>query len=132
MNALPRQNAQGFSLIELVAAMAIFSMCVLACLELYSVSLRSAGDSVAYTQAVFLAQGAMEETLSDDYLIAGTDSGDFGANYPNHAWEVEIKETEQKGLMEVDLVVKWTARGKEKSYALITRCADRDVSEVLP
>ena len=127
-----RNRRKGFSLIELVAAMAIFSMSVLACLELYSISLQSAGDSVAYTQAVFLAQGVMEETMAESYLTAGSDSGEFGPNYPEHAWEMVIEETDETGLMDLELTVRWTVRGRAKSYILVTRHADRDVSEALP
>lgn len=107
--------------------MAIFSMGVLACLELYSLSLRSAGDSVLYTQAVFLAEGLMEETLADSYLITGTDTGDFGANYTEHTWETEITDTEQTGLSQVTVTVLWTVRGKEKRFALVSLYADRDI-----
>ena len=118
----------GFSLIELVAAMAIFSMGVLACLELYSVSLQSAGDTRLYTQAVFLAQGILEETMADGYLIAGSDSGDFGTNYPQHTWETEIADTEQLGLSEVTATVIWTVRGRERRYTLVSLYADRDIA----
>jgi prepilin-type N-terminal cleavage/methylation domain-containing protein len=124
-----RRARAGFSLVELVAAMAIFSMGVMACLELYSASLRTTTDAVLYTQAVFLAQGLMEETLADGYLIAGSDSGDFGTNYPDHTYEMEIEETEQTGLTQVTLVVQWTVRGKEKNYTLVSLCADRDIVE---
>jgi len=107
--------------------MAIFSMSVLACLELYSVSLRAAGDSVLYTQAVFLAEGLMEETLADSYLIAGLDTGDFGTNYPQHTWETEISDTEQSGLSKISITVLWTVRGKEKQYNLVGLYAERDI-----
>jgi general secretion pathway protein I len=132
MTTRTRKRECGFSLIELMAAMAIFSMSVLACLELYSVSLQSAGDSVAYTQAVFLAQGVMEETMAESYLLAGSNSGEFGPNYPEHAWEMVIEETDETGLMALELTVRWTVRGREKTYILATRYADRDISEALP
>ena len=124
-------ESRGFSLIELVAAMAIFSMGVLSCLELYSLSLRATTDSVLYTQAVFLGEGLMEETMAEGYLLAGTDSGDFGTTYPAHTWDMEISETEQTGLTKVSLTVHWTVRGTEKDYTLVSLCADRDISEPL-
>lgn len=122
-----RHTRHGFSLLELVLAMGIFSMSVLACMELYSVSLQSAGDSVEYTQAVYLAQGLMEETMAESFLIATTDSGDFGDHYPKHSWSMEIKDTEQSGLMEINLIVQWTVRNKEKVYQVVSLCADREI-----
>lgn len=120
---------QGFSLTELVAALAIFSVGVLACVELYTVSFRTTMDALDYTQAVFLAEGLLEETMMDDYLTASTDSGDFGTSYPRHFWDLEIEEMEQEGLLRIHLIVSWTARDVEKSYELTTLHADRSIFE---
>lgn len=121
---------EGFSLIELVASMAIFSIGVLACVELYTVSFRSTSDALDYTQAVFLAEGLLEETMMEDYLTVSSDSGDFGKRYPRHSWELEVEETDQEGLLKIHLVVTWTARDVEKKYELTTLHADRDIVEV--
>ena len=125
----PYDPNQGFSLTELVAALAIFSVGVLACVELYTVSFRTTTDSLDYTQAVFLAEGLLEETMMDDYLTASTDSGDFGQGYPRHFWDLEIVEMEQEGLLRIHLVVTWTARDVQKSYELTTLHADRSIFE---
>lgn len=119
--------ADGFSLTELLAAMAIFSVGVMACVELYSVSLRSSTDALDYSKAVFLAQGLMEETLAEDYLVATSDSGDFGDAFPRHTWEMDIDETDQSSLMKVHVVVRWTERNVEKQYELTSLYADREV-----
>ncbi|MCC6697307.1 MAG: prepilin-type N-terminal cleavage/methylation domain-containing protein [Candidatus Hydrogenedentes bacterium] len=120
---------EGFSLTELVAAMTIFSVGVMACVELYSVSLRSASDSLDYTQAVFLAQRILEDTLAEGALTASIDSGDFGEAYPRHSYEMEIEDADQDGLMLVHVTVMWTARNVEKQYELTTLYADREVLE---
>jgi Tfp pilus assembly protein PilV len=112
----------------MVAAMSIFSIGVMACVELYSISLRSTIDAQDHTQAVLLAQQVMEETLADGYLSATTDSDEFGEEHPRHSWELEITDTEQEGLMQVRVVVTWQARNGEKQYELVTLHADRDVT----
>ncbi len=128
MNARrPNGRTQGFSLTELLAAMTIFSVGVMACVELYSVSLRSSMDALNYSQAVFLAEGLLEETLAEDYLAASTDTGDFGDAFPRHTWELEIDETDQASLMEVHVIVRWTVRDVEKQYELTSLFADREV-----
>lgn len=119
----------GFSLTELVAAMTIFSIGVMACVELYSISLRSTSDSLDYTQAVFLAQQMVEETIAEGMLTASTDSGDFGDAFPRHTYELEIENTDQDGLMMIRVIVLWTARNTEKQYELSTLYADREVLE---
>ena len=121
--------SEGFSLTELVAAMTIFSVGVMACVELYTVSLRSTSDSLDYTKAVFLAQQRLEETLAEGSLTVSMDSGDFGEAYPHHTYEMEIEDADQDGLMMVHITVLWTARGVEKQYELTTLFADREVLE---
>lgn len=123
-----RRPDGGFSLTELVASLAIFSIGVLGCVELYTVSFRTTSDSLDYTRAVILAEGLLEETMMDDYLTASTDSGDFGEYYPRHSWELEIEETDQEGLHRIHLLVVWTARGVEKNYELVTLHAERDIA----
>ncbi len=120
-----RRREQGYSLVELVAALTIFSLGVVSALNLFTTCLRSTSASKGYTHAVLLAQGKMEETLADGTQYAGTDSGDFGDDHSAHSWEMEILDTEQMGLMEVRLVVTWMERGREKEYALTTLAADR-------
>ena len=73
-----RPGSGGFSLIELMAALTIFGVVVLGTLELFTVCLQSTSASVGYTQAMLLAQGQLEETIAEGYVIAGTDGGDFG------------------------------------------------------
>jgi prepilin-type N-terminal cleavage/methylation domain-containing protein len=122
----------GFSLTELVAAMTIFSIGVMACVELYSISLRSTSDSLDYTQAVFLAQQMVEETIAEGLLTASTDSGDFGDAFPRHSYELEIENADQDGLMMIRVIVLWTSRTTEKQYELTTLYADREVLEASP
>jgi type II secretion system protein I len=129
---MKRAETRGFSLTELLAAMAIFATGIMACIELYSVSLRATANTVDYTQAVFLAQSVIEETIADGYLTASTDDGDFGDTYPRHRWERDIEETDQEALMKIHVVVRWTTHTTEKQYALTTYYAGRDVLDVAP
>ena len=110
---------------ELVAALTIFSLGVMGALTLFSTCLRSTADSLSYTQAVLLAQAALEETVAEGDLITGSDSGDFGDAYPRHSWEIEIDDTDQLGLMQMQVTVMWTERGREHEYVLTTLIAER-------
>jgi len=120
-----RRRSEGYSLVEMIAALTIFSLGVLGTMEVFTTCLRSTSSSLGYTQAVFLAQQVLEETIAEGTLYPGDDSGDFGDDYPQHSWTCEIEETDQTGLMEVRVAVTWTERGREKEYALTTLVADR-------
>ncbi len=121
----PLGGPGGYSLLELVAALTIFSLGVVSALTLFTTCLQSTSASLGYTHAVLLAQGLMEETIAEGSLFAGTDSGDFGDGYRGHSWELEIEDTDQTGLMQLSLVVTWTERGREKHYRLSTLVAER-------
>ena len=76
-------------------------------------------------QAVFLAEGILEEQIAEGSYIDSTDNGAFSANYPRHSWEITIEETRQLGLYTIEAVVKWEEKGKEKQYTLTTLAAER-------
>ncbi|MBN2308078.1 MAG: prepilin-type N-terminal cleavage/methylation domain-containing protein [Candidatus Hydrogenedentes bacterium] len=118
----------GYSLVELVAALSIFSIGVVSILTLFTTCLRSTSASMDYTQAVMLAQGALEETIAEGVLLTGADSGDFGDTFPRHAWELEIEEADEPGLLLLTLTVTWEDRGREKEYTLTTLVADKDTT----
>ena len=113
----------GFSLVELVAALVIFSGGVLAVLEVTAVCLRSTAASLGYTQAVHLAQRVIEETVAEGGIEVSSERGDFGESYPRHAWQREIEETDQDDLYQLRVVVTWDERGREKRYPLTTLVA---------
>ncbi len=122
---VPSFRSKGYSLVEMLAALAIFGAGVLAAMELFAVCLQSTSDSLDYTRAVFLAQSLVEETIAEGASFTTSDSGNFGGNFPRHSWELEIEETDSPGLMMVHAVVTWTERGIEKQYELTTLVADR-------
>ncbi len=121
----PRPRTDGFSLVEMMAAMVIFAVGVLAVLEAVTTSLRSTIASVGYTQAVFLAQQRLEEALVATPLSAAADAGDFGAAYPRHTWTREIEELEAERLYRIRVDVAWNERGRDRQFTLTTLAANR-------
>lgn len=122
---LSRRLSGGFSLVEMVAALAIFSISIVATLGIFTVCLRSTGTSVNYTRASFLAQGLMEEMLAEQEFTPGDDSGDFGAALPDATWTRELVETETIGLYEVQVRVIWTEHENQRLFELVTLAAER-------
>ena len=120
-----RCDLKGFSLVEMIAAMAIFGTGVLAMMEVFSMNLHATATSRDYSRAVLLAQGLMEQTLASGELIAGEESGEFAEAFPDATWTCEITDTETIGLYEVRVSVAWPERGKERSFELITLAAER-------
>ena len=66
------------------------------------------------------------ETIAEGTLVEQTDSGDFAPSFPRHGWNLEIRTTEKSGLYELEVVVSWDERGRERKYALNTLVAERE------
>jgi len=116
---------EGFTLVELIAALVIFSVAVVGTLEVFGVCLRSTVANVGHTRAVNLAQGLLEETIAEGYFIADTDDGDCAPEDPEYSWQREIVETETPKLYQIRIVVTWTERGRDKTFSLVTLAMDR-------
>ncbi|MBN1849654.1 MAG: prepilin-type N-terminal cleavage/methylation domain-containing protein [Deltaproteobacteria bacterium] len=84
----PRQD--GFTLLEVIAALSIIAIALTTLLVSQSQSLSLAGEAKFSTTATLLAQHKMAEleTKTAEDLIS--DSGDFGEDFPNYFWEVQV------------------------------------------
>ena len=120
-----RRRSAGFSLVEMISALFIFSVAVVATLEVLTACLRAVGASEGYTRATLLAQGLMEETLAEDLIVAGEESGDFDERFPGAEWVRVVSETETASLYEVQVKVSWPDRGRQREFQLTTLAAER-------
>ena len=119
------RSRAGFSLVEMIAAVTIFSIGVLSVMTIFTACLKSTSASRGHTWAVQLAQQVVEETLAKGEIIEGAESGVFGAAFPVHSWTSAIVETSQEGLYDLEVTVTWQDRGREKHFTLATLVAKR-------
>jgi len=119
------RGLRGFSLVEMVAALTIFSAGVVGVLGVFTACLRSTAASADQTRAAFLAQGLAEDVLATDEFVAGQESGDGGDAFPKATWTREVAETDVSGLYEVLVTVTWPERGGETTFRLTTLVAER-------
>jgi len=119
-------EAKGFSLLEVVVALAIMAGGFLAILQLFSMSIRSVGISEKYLMGTVLAQSKMAELELNDFdLDKDVGEFEFGDGY---RWKVEISpydsalnsEKENIQLSKVKLMVFWNEDGKEYRVNLNT------------
>jgi len=117
-------NRAGFTLIEVVVAMAILGIGLIVIIELFSGGLRLARTSVEYTQAVNYARMKMEEMAVKQTMEEGNEGGEFDSTF---RWQVETKKVDilpvQTGtdykppvdLFQVKVNVFWRSGSKERS-----------------
>ena len=111
MSRRSQGTTDGFSLLEVMVAVAIFFMSVFAILELVSRNLRY----VQNLQRPQIDIGALAAELSlTNSVEEGVESGDFGDLHPNAMWRREIFEVVTNGLFQVDFVV---TEGKGRNLA---------------
>lgn len=79
----------GFTLLEVMVAMAILGISIVVIMELFSAGLKSAKASQDYTKIIMLARQKMDQLTIGRNLAEGVDGGEFeGTPY---RWQTEIK-----------------------------------------
>jgi general secretion pathway protein I len=119
--AIPCAEA-GFTLLEVIIALAILGVSFALAMELLANGVRSARASEDYTQAVLLGRQKMAEMVGATPLKASADSGEFG---PGFRWTSEILPLPQEeelpaSLYQVRVRVTWSGRQGEKALDLYT------------
>ena len=85
------RNEKGFTFLEIMVAVAILSIALIAALRAQSQSLSIAGESIRSTNVVFLAREKMSEFELEGNIQEGKTDGTF-EKHPGYRWEIEVKE----------------------------------------
>ena len=79
---MTQKKASGFTLMEVMIAMAILAIALVAIFQSQSQSISMSTDSRFMTTASLLAQSKMVEVEAASTLDNQTEDGDFGPDYP--------------------------------------------------
>ena len=114
-----RVGKQGFTLLEVMIAVAIIAIACTAILGSQSQSVSLASEAKFYTTATLLAQGKMAEIEIKRGQDLMSDSGDFGEDFPGYSWRLDVQDppsVEPEGisalLKQMDLIVTWGVEGR--------------------
>jgi general secretion pathway protein I len=122
----------GFTLLEVMVALAVLAVGIAAVLELFGGGLRLTTKSSRRTQAVVYAQNVMDHLLAQSTLEDGDDGGQFPGEF---SWRTQVYEIrpdddastlQQKSqnqpeffrLKQINVEVYWSEGVGEQSYAL--------------
>lgn len=116
---IPRPTGRGFTLVEVLVAMAILSIALVAVFQLQSQSVSMSAEARFATSAALLAQGKMTEIETGNVVSGRNQEGDFGHDYPQYSWRVDISDTQLPQFKRIEVTVfnKNLARGG--SYQLV-------------
>ena len=90
---MTQNKANGFTLMEVMIAMAILAIALVAVFQLQSQSISMSTDSRFMTTAALLAQSKMVEVEAGSTLVSHSEDGDFGPDYPQYTWHLEVGDT---------------------------------------
>jgi type II secretion system protein I len=110
----------GFTLLEVMIAMAILAITLVALYQSQSQSVSMASDSRFLTTASLLAQNRMAEIDAVDPRGVASANGDFGDDYPGYTWRLEVSPVEELPLLKrFALTVTQGRMATRNSYRLI-------------
>ena len=117
-------RADGFTLLEILVAIALLAIALTLVIELFSGSLRNIRASEDYLKAALEGEVSLRKILDDDNLQAHTfaEVKENGYRVETTISEVMKEKTDslQYRVMEIDLAVKWRKGAKEKVTRLKT------------
>ena len=118
---------KGFTLMEVVIALAILGIGLMVIIELFSGGLRLARTSEEYTRAMNYGRMKMEEISSKQNIEEGTEEGKFDDTF---RWQVGVKKVDilqvdksidfkpPVELFQVKVDILWTSGSKERSASI--------------
>lgn len=100
------RREQGFTLLEMLVALAVFSLAALALVRLQGVTLRTAADLDSKAMAQIVARNLMVEVQTDPAPPSlGSEEGEADNGGRRWRWTRQVKATDDKRLLQVELIV---------------------------
>ena len=117
---MPGKREQGFTLLEIMVSLSIIALALTTLLTSQSQSLSLASEAKFDSMATLLAQSRIAEIETANIEDLRSESGDFGDDFPNYYWEMELNsiplsKTEKiaEYIREIDLKIFF---GRERQY----------------
>ncbi|MDZ4814380.1 MAG: prepilin-type N-terminal cleavage/methylation domain-containing protein [Pseudomonadota bacterium] len=128
-----RKRCGGFTLVEMLAAFALFAIGFGVMMEMTSSSLRNARVGADMSEAALWAQSKMDVAGIEEPLAPGSKVGEFDRKY---RWEMNVTEWEppadaaqldidgagatQVVLFQIELIVRWGQGDRERRARFVT------------
>lgn len=93
-----RSGPWGFTLLEVMIALAILAIVLLSVYRLHSQTIAMSIESRFTTQAPLLARSALARWEDPNRPQPAADQGDFGAEFPGYRWEITAEEVIARSL----------------------------------
>ena len=127
----PRDQRRGFSLIETLAAVAIFGVTIVALIQGIAMALSTWRVAEDQTKALMLADNVLQEIVYNGNFKPGEDGAQYEAPDDRFAWSSKIDETDFDDLFAITVSVSWNGKSAEdgRAVTLTTLRSERGGSE---
>ena len=130
-------RSEGFTLLEVIAALAIVSVALLGLLQLHLVSMQIADTAQTTTLAVLLAQEKIAEAAARGAAAPGTQSGVEERDGSQFQWRTEVTNADtpqscglrRNGLQRLCVDVQWLQGTRPRNIRMTTFIADTRIHE---
>ncbi len=116
---MEREKTRGFTLMEVLIAMAILAIALVAVFRSQSQSISMATESRFLTTAALLAESKMAEAETSSSLYNHVENGDFGSDYPEYVWRLEIGDTQLPQFKKIKVTVTNKLFTRRGTYELL-------------
>jgi len=117
-------HATGFTLVELLTALAIVAIVLPAVVQGVILCLDLSVHARMQAQAASLAQMKLSELAATRMIDQSVRSGDFGQQWPQYVWIATTESWYDARLVELDVSVFWVRKGKEYDVTVSTLVYD--------
>ena len=100
-----RKQDAGFTLLEVMVAMSILAMGLVAVLQMQSQSISMSTEARFLTTASLLAQNKMADIEGTASLENREQKGDFAPDYPDYGWSLSVADAQVARLKRVEVTV---------------------------
>jgi general secretion pathway protein I len=116
-----RSRRRGFTLLEVMVAVAILSLVLVTLLGLNNRSMQDVMLAEHMTTATLLAKRLMVETLSERTFAPREDEGEFEEEeFKDYTWKKAVSPTPVQQLVEVRVAVLWKEGGRVEMVELVS------------
>jgi general secretion pathway protein I len=114
------RNARGFTLVEVIASLALVGIVLPSAMAGVSLAVSLGDVARRKSEAANLARSKLAEVIASGEWQSGAARGDFEPDSPGYAWTMETADWEDAPLVQVDVVVHWESRNRQRSTAVTT------------
>jgi Tfp pilus assembly protein PilV len=119
----PLRSSQGSFLLEALLSVVILSTSIAVILQSLTSAVKNTVESSRYTAAAVLADNYFAERLLDRFISEGVQrTGHFETPHEEYQYALDSKalSVSVDGISQVDLIVSWPVRNKEKKIRVST------------